>query len=563
MPAWTRRIERWFRGGPRVVFHPEYRLPLPTFTERTGMDSRRGEMVIESLVHLGILAENDVLRPELVRWDELARVHDAAWLEALTTPEALAAVFAVDIGEVAHSGLLSSIRRTVGGTILAARAAVEHGGPVLNLGGGFHHARPERGHAFCPVNDLAVAIAAVRADGFSGSIAVIDLDAHPPDGVALCLGKSAWIGSISGSEWPAPEGVDEIAVPPGTEDEAYLGALATLLSRAPRCALTFVVAGADVRAGDRMGRLSLSEAGVRRRDQSVFEFVGDRPSVWLPAGGYRPDSWRVLAGTALVLSGHAQLEIPTTFDPIHVRFRRLGSSLRLAELGANLDLTAADIDESLRHAVPDVPRLLGTYTAAGVELALERYGLLLPVRQLGYSALRVVVERVELGDRFQLFGTARGGEHLLVETVLSQATIEDKPMLFVHWMTMRHPMSTFSPQRPALPGQDAPGLGLFRESLELHDRMAERLGLAGVAMRPAYVHVAAAVRNWMVCVDPAEQHRLDQLFREHRELGLAELSRRVHAGEIRLEGKPFTWSAPLMYKGVRAIVLNHDGFKKA
>jgi len=58
---------------------------------------------------------------------------------------------------------------------------------ALNLLGGFHHARPDVAGGFCPVNDVAVAIAAVRADGFRGRVLVLDLDAHPPDGLAACL----------------------------------------------------------------------------------------------------------------------------------------------------------------------------------------------------------------------------------------------------------------------------------------------------------------------------------------------------------------------------------------
>ena len=74
---------------------------------------------------------------------------------------------------------------------------------ALNLLGGFHHAKPDAGGGFCAVNDLAVAVAAVRAEGFAGRVLVLDLDAHPPDGTAACLAAdpSAWIGSLSGSSW--------------------------------------------------------------------------------------------------------------------------------------------------------------------------------------------------------------------------------------------------------------------------------------------------------------------------------------------------------------------------
>lgn len=548
MPAWTRQLTRWLRGAPRVVFHPEYRLPLPIFSERTGFDCRRGEMALEALIALGIVGERDVLVPERVGWDAFGLVHDEAWLEALTHPEAHASVFAVDPGDVPLSGLLDGLRRTVGGTVLATQTALVEAGPVLNLGGGFHHARPDRGAAFCPVNDIAIALAVVRNGGFRGTVAILDLDAHPPDGTAACLNGTAWIGSISGAEWPAPAGVDEVLLAPGTGDEGYLAALKSLLQRMPLADLSFVVAGGDVREGDRHGRLGLTEGGVRRRDEMVFEYLKGRASVWLPAGGYRPDSWRVLAGTALVLAGHSGVVVPTDFDPIHAHFGRIGRGFGLKELGAEMSLTAADLDETLAHTPPSVARLLGMYTASGVELALERYGLLLAVRQLGYSDLRVLVDATDVGDRFRLMGFGAGVEHLLVETVLSRALVQDRPVLFVHWMTMRHPLGRFSAGRSALPGQDAPGLGLFRESLEVHDRMAARLELAGVAMRPAYLHVWAAVRDWMVCVDPKEQEEIEMLVRSYPDASIGLLSRQVHAGTLVAKGQPFVWSAPLMVR---------------
>src|SRR5438874_280819 len=79
------------------------------------------------------------------------------------------------------------------GTLEAAREMLSPanrrrvGRRALNLLGGFHHARPDVAAGFCPVNDIAVAVAAAREEGFQGRVLVLDLDAHPPDGTAACL----------------------------------------------------------------------------------------------------------------------------------------------------------------------------------------------------------------------------------------------------------------------------------------------------------------------------------------------------------------------------------------
>lgn len=543
-----RAVERLFRSPPRVVWHPEYRLPITSLQARTGLDPRRPELVVDALEELRVLRESERITPDRADWSALRRVHTEAWLDALTQPEPLAAVFAVEPWDIPVDALMDSLRRACGGTLTAARLAVAERGAVLNLAGGFHHAAPDRGAGFCAVNDVAVAVRTLRAEGFAGRVAVLDLDAHPPDGTAACLHDEAWIGSISGEGWASPPGVDEVVLPRGSGDEVVLAALEALLGRMPPAALTFVVAGGDVREADALGALGMSEEGVRRRDVRVAGALAGRASVWLPGGGYRPDAWRVLTHTALVLGGRPRLEVPAEFDPLRARFRRVGR--RLGDVFGDVSLGEEDVDELLGPRRDRTHRFVGLYTRPAIELALERYGVLEPVRRLGYGDLRVELDHTELGDRFRLHGTAAGGEHLLAESVLARDTVAGEPVLFVHWLTLRHPVGAFRAGRAPLPGQQVPGLGLVREVGELHLRVAERLGLAGVAMRPAWPHIAYAVRGHMRCVTPREQGQLEALFRDLADVPLSELSARVRAGDARCNGEPWAWPAPVMVEWV-------------
>jgi histone deacetylase 11 len=71
------------------------------------------------------------------------------------------------------------------GTILAARESLRHG-LAINLGGGFHHAKPAGGEGFCIYSDIGIAVASLRADGLldvSSRVAYIDTDAHQGNGV--------------------------------------------------------------------------------------------------------------------------------------------------------------------------------------------------------------------------------------------------------------------------------------------------------------------------------------------------------------------------------------------
>src|SRR5205807_924723 len=216
----------------------------------------------------------------------------------------------------------------------------------------------------------------------------------------------------------------------------YLAALDALLERMPRGELAFVLAGGDVLAGDPVGLLGLSLEGCRERDLRVADALVRVPSVWLPAGGYTLDAWRVLAGTGL---------------------------------------------------------------------ALARYGILGGLRRMGDGPFRVEVQDEGVGQSARLLDVPGG--QALIETVFERREVAGAQLLYVHWLALRNPRARFSDERPQLPGQDVPGLGLAREMAELLSRMAARLGLEGVAFRPSPYHLAVRGREVMRFVDPARQRR--------------------------------------------------------
>jgi hypothetical protein len=384
------------------------------------------------------------------------------------------------------------------------------------------------------VNDVAVAIAAVRAEGFRGRVVVLDLDAHPPDGLAACLASdpSCWIGSLSGSDWGPIAGVDETVLPERAGDAAYLAALAALLQRMPEAELAFVLAGGDVLAGDPVGRLGLTLDGCRERDLRVADALFRVPSVWLPAGGYSQDAWRALAGTGLSLGIRSRAQIPPDSDPLVTRFSAIARSLAPEDLGKGSS-EMDDIAEELGIATPRRRLLLGFYSAEGLEHALHRYGILSSLRRMGYGPFRVEIKDEGVGQSARLLDAAAG--QALIETVFERREIDGARMLYVHWLALRNPRARFSPERPQLPGQDVPGLGLSREIAELLVRMAARLGLDGIAFRPAAYHLAFRGRDTLRFVDPGRQGRVDA-------------TRAVAEGRVRLDGKPYQWETDEMVK---------------
>jgi acetoin utilization deacetylase AcuC-like enzyme len=547
-PVWTRLASWLHRRDVTVWYDARYRLPISGIEAGVGLEPRRADFAAWWLRESGAVPARAFRRPHRISWENLARVHRADLLESLGRTDVVASIFGVDPSDVPVDEVMTTVRLACGGTLGGARETLRTRAPALNLLGGFHHAAPGTAAGNCPVNDVAVAIATLRAEGFAGRIAVLDLDAHPPDGLAACLAgdREVWIGSLSGSDWGRLEDVDETVLPERCGDAAYLDALAALLGRMPRPALAFVLAGGDVLAGDRFGRLGLTLAGARDRDLLVAAELEYVPSVWLPGGGYHRDAWRVLAGTGMAVVAGSRDDIPTRYDPIAARFERVAAQLSPSALTEAGELTSEEIEEELGMRPRRQRVLLGFYTESGMEHALYRFGIFDHLERLGYRQLRATFDAPGEGERVRILGQSGGVEHLLIEAVLERRRVAGTEALYVHWLSLRNPRAFFSDRRPRLPGQDVPGLGLGREIGTMLALMAARLGLGAVVFRPAHFHTAYAARHAFQFVDPDRQGRFEALLRDLAGLPLLAATNAVAAGDVKLDGAPYAWEADEM-----------------
>jgi acetoin utilization deacetylase AcuC-like enzyme len=185
----------------------------------------------------------------------------------------------------------------------------------MNLGGGTHHAGFDFARGYCLFNDVAVALARVRADGDARRSLVVDCDVHQGDGTAQALAgdPDAFTLSLHGARnYPfqrIPSDLD-VDLPSGTGDRDYLRALEDALDTAlphARPDVAFYLAGADPFEGDRLGRLALTKAGLRARDELAVERLraAGAAVVVVLAGGYAhdvDDTVDINAATAAVVA---------------------------------------------------------------------------------------------------------------------------------------------------------------------------------------------------------------------------------------------------------------------
>jgi acetoin utilization deacetylase AcuC-like enzyme len=274
--------------------HHRWRFPLPA-GHKFPLD--KYALLRERVIEDGIAAPDEVHEADPVPWEWLEAVHDGGLLERIRTGT-LSLREERGLGLPWSEALVERGRRAVCGSVLAARHAAEHG-LGMNLGGGTHHAGRDFARGYCLFNDVAVALARLRDEGLAERALVLDCDVHQGDGTAHLLGPDPETFTVSlhgARNYPfqrIPSDLD-VDIASGTGDERYLQALDEALDFAlprARADFAFYLAGADPWEGDRLGRLSLSKAGLRARDELALDRLreaGLRVCVVL-AGGYAPD----------------------------------------------------------------------------------------------------------------------------------------------------------------------------------------------------------------------------------------------------------------------------------
>jgi acetoin utilization deacetylase AcuC-like enzyme len=243
------------------------------------------------------------MQPDPIGREALELVHTPEYLNKLECL-GLSAAEQRRLGMPWSDSLWLRSRLASGGTLLAARDALDSG-LSGNLAGGTHHAFADHGEGFCVLNDVAVAIAQLRAEAAITRAAVIDLDVHQGNGTAAIFEnvEDVFTFSMHGERnYPSVKmrSTLDVGLPDRLDDAGYLAALQVHLPKvldAAKPDIAFYLAGVDVASGDRYGKLALTEEGIRLRDREVIEAVrGRRISlVIVLAGGYAETRARTAA----------------------------------------------------------------------------------------------------------------------------------------------------------------------------------------------------------------------------------------------------------------------------
>ena len=273
-----------------IVNHPDYvaqigddhRFPIKKFSE-----------LIKLLQKKNIATTQNTFQPSEVSKKTLLNVHSEEYINKINN-------LSLDKDEIRKLGfpLVKSVRRrsfvATGGTVLASKLAVKHK-LACNTAGGSHHAFPNEGNGYCVFNDVAVAASYLKKKFKFKKILILDLDVHQGDGTAKIFENDDNVFTVSihsKKNYPSKKQNSniDIELEDGIEDEKYLNIVNLLLQRIKDFQFDFVfyVAGVDVHFEDRLGKLNITETGIKKREELVINnfFKKNIPLCGVLGGGY-------------------------------------------------------------------------------------------------------------------------------------------------------------------------------------------------------------------------------------------------------------------------------------
>jgi histone deacetylase 11 len=290
-----------------LVYSKRFEINLAGLERSHPFDVHKYSKIAKQLVNDGLVSAGDFHVPDELSRDQMLLVHTPEYLESLKSSTAVATYLEAPIaailpGTLIDRSVLRAFRHASGGTILAGRLALKHA-VAVNVGGGYHHAKPGGGEGFCIYADMPIAIRLLQQEKLIRRALVVDLDVHQGNGTAVCFRGDDSVFTFSMHQadiYPIPKEQSDcdVELEPGTDDETYLRILRRVLPGVidrSRPELVMLQAGCDTLAGDPLADLCMTQEGIVARDGYVADTCARRgiPLAVTLGGGYSRQAWKV------------------------------------------------------------------------------------------------------------------------------------------------------------------------------------------------------------------------------------------------------------------------------
>ena len=277
----------------QIAFHPLYAHPLP---EGHRFPMLKYELIPQQLLYEGIITEQNIFIPMACADEVVLLTHTPEYVgklkQQLLTPQ-----------EQRRIGFPQSLQLTqrewviTQGTIDCCEYAQQYG-VSLNVAGGTHHAFADKGEGFCLLNDFAIAAHFLLHQSIADKILIIDLDVHQGNGTAHIFQHEPRVYTFSmhgKNNYPFHKEKSDydIELADGINDAIYLHILSNNLPNIIEKVqpdFAFYLSGVDILETDKFGKLKITIAGCKQRDEYVFSLLKQYhiPCTVAMGGGYSP-----------------------------------------------------------------------------------------------------------------------------------------------------------------------------------------------------------------------------------------------------------------------------------
>jgi len=185
-----------------------------------------------------------------------------------------------------------------------------------------------------------------------------------------------------------------------------------------------------------------------------------------------------------------------------------------------LDMSDEELFAELTKA-PVTDLFLRRFDEAEIRELLGRFGILDDLEKMGYPEVEIEINtRRVYNHRLFVYFEVRDYDHILIELRLRDGYFrpaeqfvegcEVRPMslILVDWLMLQDPGARFTDDRPALPEQRYPGLGLLRNFIPMVREVVTRIGRQGVLDVPEHFHGALFYSRWFRFYSPEMEGRL-------------------------------------------------------
>ena len=277
-----------------VAFHSIYKHPLP---EGHRFPMLKYDLLPKQLLHEGTAEKLDFFEPEICDLKYVLAVHEKNYVDDLLNLR-LDAKLARKIDFPLSKELIERELRIAQGTILGCEKALQTG-IAFNIAGGTHHAFSNRGEAFCMLNDQAIGAQYLLDKNLAKRILIVDLDVHQGNGTAEIFANNDNVFTFSmhgKTNYPFKKEISDLDIPleNGTNDTTFLSLLNETLPKLinqQKPDFIFYLAGVDILETDKLGNLSCTLEGCKKRDEIVLSICKklEIPVQVSMGGGYSPE----------------------------------------------------------------------------------------------------------------------------------------------------------------------------------------------------------------------------------------------------------------------------------